>query len=131
MNGIPSRQEDERANILRMIEEGKISASEGITLLNSLGQMRQPDLVDNTSPMGKQRWFRVLVTDLNSGKAKATVNIPLSLMEWGMKIGSHYSSEISEFNLQEMADLLHSGADGKIVDVLDEEDGEHVEVFVE
>jgi hypothetical protein len=79
----------------------------------------------------KWRYFRVRVTDTKNGKAKALVTIPIGLMEWGLKIGAQFSPEVSQINVADFNALMESGVDGKLVDVIDEEDGEHVEVFVE
>lgn len=83
------------------------------------------------TPGDGPRWFRVRVTDMASGKTKVTVNLPIGLVNWGMKIGARYAPEVSEFDFNEFSQILQSGAEGKIVDVLDEEDGEHVEIFVD
>jgi hypothetical protein len=84
-----------------------------------------------TPTSGKFRFFRVRVTDTRTGRAKALVTIPIGLMEWGLKIGAQFSPEVSNINIADFNQLMESGIDGKLVDVLDEEDGEHVEVFVE
>lgn len=84
-----------------------------------------------TPTTGKFRFFRVRVTDTRTGRAKALVTIPIGLMEWGLKIGAQFSPEVSNINIADFNQLMESGIDGKLVDVLDEEDGEHVEVFVE
>ena len=34
-------------------------------------------------------------------------------------------------NFDELVEAINEGAEGKIIDVLDEEDGEHVEIFIE
>jgi len=132
--------EDERMRILRMVEEGKITASEGVSLLDALG--RRGSQTTAFHPRGLSpaaaglasgpRCFRVRVTDAESGRSKATVNIPLTLMDWGLRIGAQFAPEIGQYNLQELSRLLNEeGVDGKIIDVVDDEDNEHVEIFVE
>ena len=66
-----------------------------------------------------------------TGKTKTSVNIPLGLMEWGLQIGAQFAPEVANINSEELIEALQSGVDGKIVDVIDEEDGEHVEIFIE
>ena len=175
---------DERVRILRMVEDGKISASEGVALLDALGKSRsapapavqpvgvalaaqepplpetpapagfeadEPDFADevssggaaysspasssaggNGSGQGLPKWFRVRVTDLSSGRSKVTVNIPLTLMDWGMRIGAQFAPEIRQYNLEGMMRALREeGSQGKIIDVVDDEDGEHVEIYIE
>jgi len=120
----------DRLKVLEMIESGKISVDEGASLLNTLG--------DNKTKKNKSveyksdpRWFRVRVSDTITGKNKATVNIPFGLMDWGLKIGAQFAPEVSDIDLNELRDILKSGFDGKILDVIDDEDGEHVEIYVD
>jgi hypothetical protein len=123
---------EERMRILKMIQEGKITAEEGAKLLAALRESRKENRPVVTSPRGKLKgWMRVRVTDMNSGKTKVSVNLPLSLMEAGMKIGAQYAPELGGMDLSQFIEEARSGAMGKIVDVVDEEDGEHVEIFIE
>jgi hypothetical protein len=143
-NNLPN---DERMRVLRMVEEGKLSAAEAVSLLDAMSRKparpeppaaprpaavplepRQPRPGTNGGP----RWFKVRVTDLATGRAKTTVNIPLALMDWGIRIGAHFAPEVSQYDMQELVRIMREeGVDGKVIDVTDEEDGEHVEIFVE
>ena len=122
---------EERMKILNMIREGKISAEEGAQLLSALGDSEKPARAQSTRASGEPRWFRVLVTDLVSGKTKVSVNIPFGLMEWGMQIGAQFAPEVADLDFEQLKEMLESGVEGKVVDVIDEEDGEHVEIFIE
>jgi DNA repair photolyase len=119
---------EERMKILKMIEEGKVSAEEGAKLLAALASANRP--TGGLSASGA-KWLRVRVTEVNTGRSKATVQIPISLMEAGMKIGAHFAPEIDGVNMDQLMEALRSGMTGKIIDVTDDEDGEHVEIFVE
>lgn len=80
----------------------------------------------------KGKWFRVRVTDLRTGKSKANVKIPASLADFGMKMAAKYAPEsIEGLDMNQLFEAVKNGGDGKLVDVEDEEKGEHVEVFVE
>jgi hypothetical protein len=47
----------------------------------------------------------------------------------GMSIASQYAPDV---NFNQIAEAIRSGTmEGKIVDVVDEEDGEHIEVFID
>lgn len=120
---------EERMKILKMIEEGKLSPEEGAQLLSALGRKSAPGLPGIGS--GGAKWLRVRVTDTHSGRSKATVQIPLTLMDAGMKIGAHFAPEIDGVNMDQLMEALRTGVMGKIIDVTDDEDGEHVEIFVE
>lgn len=120
---------DERLKILRMIDEGKITAEEGAKLLATLSESRKPvrkSAVRNTA--GGARWLRVRVTDMVTGKSKATVNLPLGLIDAGLNIASKYAPDVA---FDELVDAINAGAEGKIIDVYDDEDEEHVEIFIE
>jgi hypothetical protein len=52
-------------------------------------------------------------------------------MDAGMKIGAQYAPELAGMDLSQFIEAAKSGDMGKIVDVIDEEDGEHVEIFIE
>lgn len=123
---------EERLRILKMIDEGKISAEEGARLLSALSEVRRAPNPPNMPRMqGTARWLRVRVTDVVTGRSKATVQIPIALLDAGMKIGAHFAPEVQGVNMSTIMEALRSGMTGKIVDVIDDEDGEHVEIFVE
>jgi hypothetical protein len=122
---------EERIKILNMIREGKITAEEGAKLLSALSGAQKEARRPVSRPAGGPRWFRVRVTDLVTGKTKTSVNIPLGLMEWGIQIGAQFAPEVGNLDMEQLNEMLHSGLEGKIVDVVDEEDGEHVEIFIE
>ncbi len=120
---------DERLKILKMIDDGKISAEEGAKLLAALAESGKTERKAPTRAMGgTARWLRVRVTDTNSGKTKATVNLPLRLVDAGLNIASQYAPDVA---FDELIEAINDGAEGKIIDVYDEEDGEHVEIFIE
>ena len=122
---------EERMKILNMIREGKISAEEGAKLLAALSDSQKSSRSPATKAQGEPRWFRVRVTDLVNGKTKVSVNIPIGLMEWGMQIGAQFAPEVGDLDFEQLKEMLQSGVEGKVVDVIDEEDGEHVEIFIE
>ena len=123
---------EERLKILNMINEGKISPEEGTKLLTALTESRKLAPKGNLKSYGGgKKWLRVRVTDMETGKSKATVNLPLGLLDAGMIIASKYAPDIKDIAFDEMVASIDSGAEGKIIDVYDEEDGEHVEIFIE
>ena len=120
---------EERMRILRMIQEGKITADEGSKLLAALRESRKDSRTVISSGRPGKGMLRVRVTDMVTGKAKVSVNLPIGLVDAGMSIASQYAPDI---NFAQIADAIRSGQmEGKIVDVIDEEDGEHIEVFID
>jgi hypothetical protein len=121
---------EERIKILKMIEEGKLTAAEGAKLLAALSAtaVKPPKRPPLGRPGGGARMLRVRVTDTVTGKAKATVNLPLALVDAGLNIASQYAPGVA---FDQLIEAINAGAEGKIIDVTDEEDGEHVEIFIE
>ena len=127
---------EERMQILKMIQEGKITADEGAKLLEALNASTRPEKRPPTPPpmpgaSSDPRWFRVRVTDSRSGKPKVNVNIPMSLVNVGLKMGARFAPNVEGVNFEEIMTAVKSGASGKVIDVTDEESGEHVEIYVE
>jgi hypothetical protein len=127
---------EERLRILRMIQEGKISAAEGLKLLEALGQaspVPPPQPVESSPAASSKgaRWFRVRVTDTNTGKVRVNIRLPVSVITTGFKLGARFSPQVEGMDMGLLMDAIRSGETGQIVDVQDEKDGEHVEVFLE
>jgi hypothetical protein len=121
---------EERLKILKMVEEGKISAADGAQLLAALSENRKPP-APPAPAAGAARWLRVRVTDLKSGKAKVNVNIPMGLVDVAMKMGARFAPNLDSDQMLMLTEALKSGQVGKLVEATDEEDGERVEIFVE
>ena len=123
---------EERKQVLEMINEGKITAEEGAKLLKVLTiPSEKPRAAKKHS--GTPRWLRVHVTDMASGKAKVRVNLPLKLMNAGLNIAAQFApEEMADAQIMEsIKEALSEDMLGKIVDVIDEEDQEHIEIFIE
>jgi hypothetical protein len=117
--------------ILKMIEEGKLSAEEGTKLLVALGAKKSAPSRAPGMPGGGAKWLRIRVTDMRSGRSKASVQIPLALVDAGLKIGAHFAPEVEGVDMTNVMEAMRSGMTGKIIDVTDDEDGEHVEIYIE
>ena len=122
---------EERMKILKMIEEGKLSAEEGTKLLVALGAKKSTSSRTPGMPGGGAKWLRIRVTDMRSGRSKASVQIPLALVDAGLKIGAHFAPEVEGVDMTNVMEAMRSGMTGKIIDVTDDEDGEHVEIYIE
>lgn len=122
---------EERMKILKMISEDKITAEEGAQLLGALTQRSDKPRSEQRSNLASQM-LRVRVTDMNSGKTKVNVNVPMRLVDAGLNIAAQYTPEMENGQMLEaVKEALSENMTGKIVDVIDEEDGEHVEIFIE
>ena len=79
---------DDRMQVLKMVQEGKITPEEAAKLLSALEDGNRPP--GRPAGDGKNRWFRVRITDLKTGKRKVNVNIPMGLVDVGMRLGARF-----------------------------------------
>jgi hypothetical protein len=122
---------EERMKILKMIEEGKISAKDGADLLRALDKDNISKTSEPLKGASPAKWFRVRITDVATGKNKVNINIPMGLVNVGMKMGARFAPEVEGVDFDELTAMIQGGAQGKVVDIIDNEEGEHVEIFVE
>jgi hypothetical protein len=122
---------EERMQILKMIEEGKISASEGADLLRALDKKGAGAAAEPLRGPSQPRWFRVRITDVTSGKNKVNVNIPMGLVHVGMKMGARFAPDMEGVDYEELMESIRMGKQGKVIDITDDDDGERIEIFVE
>lgn len=121
---------EERMQILRMIQNGQISAEEGAKLLAALDEGKRSEAAANAAAT-QGKFLRVRVTDMSSGRTKVNVNVPLALVNVGLKMGARFMPDLEGMDSGEIMSAIRSGMQGKIVDVEDAEDGEKVEVYIE
>lgn len=122
---------EERLQILKMIEEGKISASEGADLLRALDKKDAGPTAEPLRGASQPRWFRVRITDVGTGKNKVNVNIPMGLVQVGMKMGARFAPDMEGVDYEELMESIRMGKQGKVIDIMDDADGERIEIFVE
>jgi len=125
---------EEKMMILKMLQEGKISANEAAILLESLdsGSKKKEDKKQSDdSRKTEGKFFRVSITDTTTGKSRANIRMPLSVMGIGMRFGAHFAPQIDGVDSEQLMDAIRNGQVGKIIDVFDDDDGEHVEIYIE
>lgn len=131
---------EDKKRILKMVEEGKITAEEAIKLLDVLDSNEKSDIVvkqevmedddffdiKNDGKKGKMLFVRVKSKD--GGKVK--VNIPLDFIKIMGGIGSMYSNELEKYNIDiaKLMDAIDNGFVGRIVEVEDGDDKVIVEI---
>ncbi|MCC6605838.1 MAG: hypothetical protein IT327_21700 [Anaerolineae bacterium] len=145
----PSRME-----ILELLSNGKITAVEAADLLSTIdapAEAAPPPVEKSPEPAPSWKsemasesglkggpeggpepsWFRVRVSNLETGKNRVTVNIPVRMMKFGLKIGSRFSPEINGLDWNELTGMMRDMKTGMLVDVQDEESNEHVQVYLD
>lgn len=132
---------EEKLRILKLVEEGKISAGEAAKLLGAVE--REP-----SGTRGKAKWFKVRVYERDREEPKVKVNVPLSLLRLGARVGGKFAVSLPEKAKEKLREkgidasslealgkaeelLNELAAEGpfKLVDI--EEGRERVEVYLE
>jgi hypothetical protein len=55
----------------------------------------------------------------------------MGLVNAGMKMGARFSPELDGIDMSEFIQAAKNGEIGQMIDVYDEEDREHVEIYIE
>ncbi len=129
---------NEKMKILEMIQEGKLTAAEGMDLLKAMEEGNSPkDSARFTDGLGKkerllteERFLRVRV--VGEKTLKVNVNVPLSLIRSASKLVVYAMSfvpaekraeleekglDLQALDVEGLARILEETLDGKIVDV--------------
>ena len=135
-----------------MVAGGKISAAEAATMLAGGQEEAQAPAeavtketetvpAEMTAPASAlpekaatgdgPSWLRIRVNDMASGRNKVSVNIPLRMMKAGLELGGSFAPGLRRFDWERLSSSLAETEGGLLVEVQDEEDGEHVRIFVE
>jgi hypothetical protein len=118
---------DEKDRVLKLLEEKKITAEEAARLL---------DAIKHSEGGGdrRNRFLKVRVYDRGSDRAKVNVTLPIGLVRWGMNFipdEAKAKIEEQEIDMKLISEALEKGITGKIVDVDEDEHGNHVEIWLE
>lgn len=163
-------ESNDKFEILRLLSEGKITASEAVELLDKLGTSpTQPELkaaesaasekappemdlgkIDFPAPEPfkikvteddlaltgtngkKPRWLKIRVSELSTGRNKVNVTLPMGFVGFGLGIARRFGADFDdEFNIDEMWSMFKQGERGVLVDGEDEEDNEHVQIYLD
>ncbi len=116
----------ERVQILKMLESGKINAEEAARLLQAV------ETVDDKAGAvsAPAEWLRIRVVDGGGGE-KVNVNLPISLLSVAARFIPEKYADQHGVDIQEIMAAIKDGVRGKLVEVHDEKEGTHVEIVVE
>lgn len=120
---------EERLQILKMLETGKVSSEEAMRLLEAVerGEAR------TSSP--KARWLRIRVRE--GERESVNVNLPISLLSVVTKfipekhLEKMWGMEEHGLDIESLVEAIKEGSSGKLVEVHDQEDDTHVEIILE
>ena len=126
---------EEIKKVLEMLKEGKINDEEATELLEALRETKEEEEITPLSTK-KKRFLKIRVT--KGEKPQVNVTIPFSLVNWGLNLASKLGNNAINIEGKEIPidmDELNKAMNdpeftGKIIDVDDEEKGEHVEIEI-
>jgi len=132
---------NEQLRILKMVENGKITAEEASQLLAAL------NLPDNNKK--KAKWLKIRIYEKNREKPNVKVSVPLAVAKLATKIGGKFKVSMPKKaqekmeekgikldaetfeNIDEMFDSMAVNGRFNLINVVDEKDGNRVEIYVE
>lgn len=123
---------EERLEVLRLLESGDISASEADTLLDALGAAELAGTRGGepfgAAPATRSRNIRVRISDVDTGKAKINLALPLGLVEAGLTVARKFAPDKVP-SAEAIQQSISSGMAGTLLDIVDEH--ERIEIIVE
>lgn len=121
---------EETRRILKMVEEGTITAEDAAKLLDALEASEGEAKAE--APARKPRWLRVRVYEGGKERPSVNVNIPISLIGLVQKLGGRFLPDDAMGSFKQLLDEIAANPEaGKIVEIADHEDGDRVEIVVE
>ena len=139
----------EAADMLRALESGtdaelppkEKAAEENETIYKSEGSLDDEIIVekdvmpwvdvDDSVSNGKPHWLKIRVRDMGSDRNKVTVNVPLWLVNFGLGTARRFGADLGGYDPEMLQQMVREGQRGILVDVQDEEDGEHVQIYLD
>jgi DNA-binding transcriptional ArsR family regulator len=131
---------EKRTEILQLLADGKITAGEAAELLSpspaaeaqSPTPPPAPEALKQTEAENgrKPQWLHIQVSDMSTGKSRVKVNIPLRMVKFGLNMGRRFAPEMEGVNWDDLSRVV-TEEEGVLVDVQDDEDGEHVRIYVD
>ena len=147
-----------RMEILDLLARGKISIDDAVLILQT-GQQKdnsaRSDVEDNAAPVpivsmeseaaaeeqdeyGNDavaakgvRWLRISVSDSDSGKNKVRINLPVGMIKFGLGMARLLVPNELESGLADIDSVFTESEGGMLIDVQDDENREHVQIYFE
>ena len=125
---------DERQQVLRMIDEGKITAEEGVKLIDALsdgGESWLNDRSEIAEPVDKEAQVQITVTQADGQGAK--VILPLLLARVALPLFDlPQAALLGEFgvDMNRVREALRTGEPGDVLDYEDEHSGHRVHIAI-
>ena len=126
--------ENEKIRILKMVEDGKLTAEEAMKLIESMGKTDLVKVPDHSKRGSGPRFLKIRVYEDGTKKPKVNIAIPLGLAKIVTKfLPGSAKMELNnrKIDLEDLISTITDATEGKILEIHDEEDNEHVEIVIE
>lgn len=125
--------ENEKLSILKMVASGRLTAEEGLRLLEALGPPKRQEDEGGARPA---RRLRVTVTELGTGRRRAQANLPMPLVDLALRFvarsaGSFVNVAGHRVDADTLLEAVHDGTPGRVLDLVDDRENVKLEVFLE
>ncbi len=123
--------ENERLEVLKMIETRQVTPEEGARLLAALGEERrrvEPARASVASPAASGRWFRLQVQ--SPGSENVSLTLPLAVVPTILRVVERWVPEQHRDVLGTVSDALNSDLHGDILQV-NEPGGQSIRIWIE
>jgi hypothetical protein len=79
----------------------------------------------------RPHWLKIRIRDMDTGRNKVSVNLPLGMVSFGLRVAQRFNTDLGEVNVDEMLTMIKHGERGLIVEVQDDEDNEQVQIYLD
>ncbi|MBP9501284.1 MAG: hypothetical protein KBF17_03900 [Candidatus Promineofilum sp.] len=95
-------------------------------------KINRDDIIPSAKDGPRPRWLKIRVSELDSGRGRVNINIPIGIVNFGLGIASRFGGDNADLaQAGELWQMVKNGERGVLVDVEDEEDNEHVQILLD
>lgn len=108
---------DEKMLILKMLENGKITAEDAYKLLAALDGKKEQNNRNKTNErhsFHNKKTYLSITLEKETGE-KSNVRIPISIARMGLNAGSKFSTELNGLNINEIINSLEQNGEAFVV----------------
>ncbi len=133
-------EKEELKKVLNMVSDGTMKPEDAVRLIEAMqGQSPVEAETKASTAKGEANWVKIRVTNIATGKTKVNMRIPLWLVRGALKLGGKglnfvffdSDKKMKEDLTEKLNEMVSLGEIGTLLDVTDEEEGEHVEIVLE
>ena len=79
----------------------------------------------------KPRWLKIRVRNTATGQNKVSITLPLGVVRLALALGRRFSDDMANVDTDELMTFFKSGQRGILVEAQDDEDNEHVQIYLD